>query len=246
MNVPALPPGLLDNPRLDQWVDLGVQGRVTIRTGKVEIGQGVLTALRQIAAEELDVAPDRIAMVSGITGHAPNEGYTSGSLSIQVGGVALRLACAEARQRLLKRAAELLGCAYDDLTVHDGVVLCCGEPTPHDYWSVAGDVDLAVPVTGGVPTKPADRYSIVGRAEPRTDLAAKIFGEPVFVHDMTLPGLWHARVIRQPCRGATIAAIDEVALRRAASGPFELLRHGDFLAVIAADEAVAEAVAEAA
>lgn len=183
MNAPALPPGLLDNPRLDQWIDFAEPGTITIRTGKVEIGQGVLTALRQIAAEELDVAPDRIAMVSGITGQAPNEGYTSGSQSIQVGGLALRLACAEARQRLSKHAAELLGCASDDLAVRDGVILRSGEPTPHDYWSLAGDADLAAPVTGGAPTKPAECYRIVGRAEPRTDLAAKVFDEPVFIHD---------------------------------------------------------------
>lgn len=198
MNAPVLPPGLLDNPRLDQWVYLGERGLVTIRTGRVAIGQGVLTALRQIAAEELDVAPDRIAMVSGITGGAPNEGYTSGSLSIQVGGVALRLACAEARQRLVMHAADLLGCACADLTVRDGAVLRCGEPTPHDYWSLAEDVDLTAPVTGGVPTKSVERYSVVGRAEPRTDLTAKLLGEPAFIHDITLSGMRHAARASDP------------------------------------------------
>src|SRR5262249_14188152 len=152
-------------------------GTVTIRTGKVEIGQGVLTALRQIAAEELDVAPEQVSMMSGITDQAPNEGYTSGSLSIQVGGVALRLACAEARQHLLKSAAALLRQDVNNLTVRDGAILSCGKPTQFDYWSLAGSVDLAGRVTGSAPTKPVARYHIVGQAEPRTDLAAKVFGE---------------------------------------------------------------------
>ena len=70
---------------------------VTVSTGRVEIGQGVLTAMLQIAAEELDVAPERILLQTGDTELTPNEGYTAGSQSIQFGGVALRLACAEVR-----------------------------------------------------------------------------------------------------------------------------------------------------
>ncbi|MGA3005073.1 MAG: molybdopterin cofactor-binding domain-containing protein, partial [Acetobacteraceae bacterium] len=101
----TLPSGLADNPRLDQWVAFPGPRQVTVRTGKVEIGQGVLTALRQIAAEELDIAPERISLQSGDTELTPNEGYTSGSQSIQVGGVALRLACAEVRLLILEHAA---------------------------------------------------------------------------------------------------------------------------------------------
>ena len=94
---PTLPPLLAANPRLDQWVGFPSPGRVTVSTGRVEIGQGVLTAMLQIAADELDVAPDRILLQTGDTDLTPNEGYTAGSQSIQFGGVALRLACAEVR-----------------------------------------------------------------------------------------------------------------------------------------------------
>src|SRR5438067_2073724 len=97
--VVKLPPMLANNPRLDQWVGFPEPGRVRIATGRVEIGQGVLTAMRQIAAEELDVALDRIVLQTGDTALTPNEGYTAGSQSIQFGGVALRLACAEVRGR---------------------------------------------------------------------------------------------------------------------------------------------------
>ena len=127
---PTLPAGLADNPRLDQWVAFPSPGRVMVRTGKVEIGQGVLTALRQIAAEELDVAPERITLQSGDTELTPNEGYTSGSQSIQFGGVALRLACAEVRLLILEHAAATLGDPPDDLGVRDGAITCRGEPTP--------------------------------------------------------------------------------------------------------------------
>ncbi|MGA8382587.1 MAG: molybdopterin cofactor-binding domain-containing protein, partial [Stellaceae bacterium] len=115
----ALPPLLQQNPRLDQWVRFGAPGRVTVSTGRVEIGQGVLTAMRQIAAEELDIAPERIVLQTGDTDLTPNEGYTAGSQSIQFGGTALRLACAEVRALFLAEAAAALGCSPADLSVED-------------------------------------------------------------------------------------------------------------------------------
>src|ERR1700679_3637521 len=120
--LPPLPGALVDNPRLDRWVAFPSPGRVVVRTGKVEIGQGVLTALRQIAAEELDVSPERITMQSGDTELTPNEGYTSGSLSIQFGGVALRIACAEIRLLILEHAAATLGVPLEDLLIRDGTI----------------------------------------------------------------------------------------------------------------------------
>jgi nicotinate dehydrogenase subunit B len=129
----ALPSLLADNPRLDLWVNFTAPGRVTISTGRVEIGQGVLTAMAQLAAEELDVAIERIAIRSGDTDVTPNEGYTAGSQSMQAGGVALRQACADARAIFLDHGAHLLGCAKAELTVRDGRILRNGAPTAHDY-----------------------------------------------------------------------------------------------------------------
>jgi nicotinate dehydrogenase subunit B len=242
----TLPSGLADNPRLDQWVTFPAPGRVTVRTGKVEIGQGILTALRQIAAEELDVAPERITMQSGDTELTPNEGYTSGSQSIQFGGVALRLACAETRLAMLEQVAATAGFALEDLAVCDGVIICRGQPTTFDYWSVARSVDLTRQATGRAVPKGVADYTVVGRSAPRVDLAAKLSGEQVFIHDLAMEGALHARVIRQPCRNAGIASIDEAAIRRAARGPVDLVRQGNFLAVVTPDETVAEAVAAAA
>src|ERR1700690_2312767 len=105
-----LPALLQQNPRLDQWVGFPTSGRIRVSTGRVEIGQGVLTAMLQIAADELDVSPERIDLLTGDTELTPNEGYTAGSQSIQFGGVALRLACAEVRALFLDQAAKIIGC----------------------------------------------------------------------------------------------------------------------------------------
>ncbi len=239
----GLPPLLSGNPRLDRWVGFDMPGKVTVSTGRVEIGQGVLTAMRQIAAEELDVALDRIVLRSGDTDLTPNEGYTAGSQSIQFGGVALRLACAEVRNLFLDRAAEALSCPPAELSVRDGAITRRGEPTGHDYWALAATVDLGRPARGDAPTKNANGYRIVGNNAPRVDLAGKVFGEPVFMHDLVLDGMLHARVVRQPRRGAVIKHVDETALRRAAKGPIDIVRNGNFLAISGSDETVVEAVA---
>jgi nicotinate dehydrogenase subunit B len=240
---PTLPALLAANPRLDRWVCFPAPGRVAVSTGRVEIGQGVLTAMRQIAADELDVAADRILLQTGDTDLTPNEGYTAGSQSIQFGGVALRMACAEVRALFLDHAAASFGYSRPDLSVSDGAITHRGEATGHDYWSLAAAVDFGRHATGRSPTKKPGEYHIVGQNMPRVDLTAKVFGEAAFVHDMALDGMVHARVVRQPRRGATIATVDAAALRRAAKGPFELMRHGNFLAILGSDETVVEAVA---
>jgi nicotinate dehydrogenase subunit B len=246
MSAVALSAMLADNPRLDRWVSFPARGHVAVSTGRVEIGQGVLTAMMQIAAEELDVSPEQILLRTGDTDLTPNEGYTAGSQSIQFGGVALRTACAEVRALFLDHAAANFGYSRAELAVRDGAITHRGEATGHDYWSLAAEVDLRRAATGGVPTKPGADYLVVGKNMPRVDLAAKVFGGPVFVHDMAMEAMSHARVVRQPRRGATIKTIDEAAIRRAAKGPVELIRHGDFLAVAGADETVVEAAAAAA
>src|SRR3954453_16250796 len=119
---PSLPPLLAANTRLDQWVRFPSPGHVTVSTGRVEIGQGVLTAMLQIAAEELDVAPDRILLQTGDTDLTPNEGYTAGSQSFQFGGGALGLACAEGGGLLLDHAARRFGYAVAKLSVEDGAI----------------------------------------------------------------------------------------------------------------------------
>jgi nicotinate dehydrogenase subunit B len=137
----ALPSVLADNPRLDRWLNFAAAGKVELATGRVELGQGVLTAMTQIAAEELDVAFERIIIRSGDTDRTPNEGYTAGSQSMQAGGIALRAACAETRTLFLEEAARRLGCAAAELSVRDGRILRNGAATQFDYWSLAPSVN---------------------------------------------------------------------------------------------------------
>jgi CO/xanthine dehydrogenase Mo-binding subunit len=192
------------------------------------------------------VAIERITIRSGDTDRTPNEGYTAGSQSMQAGGIALGAACAEARRLFLDHAAGRLGCAAAELAVRDGRFLRNGAATPWDYWSLAQSVSLAREATGTAARKPVADYTIVGRTVARLDLPAKVLGEATFVHDMALEGMAHARVVRQPNRGATLESFDEAAIRRAAREPIHFVRDGDFLAIVGEDETAVETAAAAA
>src|SRR5437868_13884606 len=130
---PKLPVSLAANPRLSSWLKFSSDGLVTVSPGKVEIGQGIVTALAQIAADELDVDIARVQMVRASTAASPNEGVTSGSLSIQQSGRALRHVCAEVRQRFLVAASERLGVDVSLLDVEDGMISGPGNVRT-SYW----------------------------------------------------------------------------------------------------------------
>ena len=241
-----MPGPLGDNPSLDRWVAFPSPGKVTIFTGRVEFGQGMLTAMAQVAADELDVAIARIAVTSGDTALTPNEGYTAGSMSMQFGGVALAQACAEVRALFLAQAAKVIGCAASELSIGDGKFLRGGKTTGQDYWTLAAAVDLAVKANGVAKRKAVTELKTVGLSQARLDLPAKVFGRAAFIHDMQLDGMRHARVVRQPNRGATLAAVDEAAIKRAAKSPIEFVRSGNFLAILGDDEAALDTAASAA
>ncbi len=240
-----LPASLVENPRLDRWIRFEPDRTVRIATGKVEIGQGVVTAIGQIAAEELDLPLERVAVLSGDTDHGPDELYTTSSLSIEVSGGSVRLVCAEVRAKALERAALRLNCSRDELSVLDGQFLQNGAATGQDYWTVAPEIDLTQPVTGTAPPKPVAAYKVVGRSVPRLDLPAKVNGA-AYVHDVMPDNVLHARTLRQPGRGATLASLDEAAIRRAAKGELQIVREANFVAFVSPIEGVAQAAAVAA
>jgi CO/xanthine dehydrogenase Mo-binding subunit len=233
----GLPPSLAANPRLGDWLRVLPAGVIEVRPGKVELGQGVLTALAQVAAEELDVGLGQVRMVAAVTGLSPDEGYTAGSLSIQHSGAALRLACAEARGRYLAAAAARLDVTQDKLTVADGRILAPdGRAT--SYWELADDDLLDRPATGRFPPKPASAYRLVGTSVPRLDLPDKLTGRPRYAQDLALDGLCYGRVVRPPSRGATLAGLDPAAAL-ALPGVLAVVRDGSFLGVVAEREEVA-------
>ncbi|HEX5297278.1 MAG TPA: molybdopterin cofactor-binding domain-containing protein [Streptosporangiaceae bacterium] len=242
----ALPPSLAANPRLGDWLRVrpgGVEGGVVeggvveVRPGKVELGQGVLTALAQVAAEELDVSLGRVRMMPAVTGLSPDEGYTAGSMSVQYSGAALRLVCAEARGLYLAAAAARLGVAQDKLTVADGEF---GAPDGRatSYWELADDGLLDRPATGGYPPKPVSAYRLVGTSAPRLDLPDKVAGRPQYAHDLSPDGLCYGRVVRPPSRGASLTGLDATAAL-ALPGVLTVVRDGSFLGVVAEREEVA-------
>ena len=245
MTQPALPASLVENPALERWLKFLPDRTVRIATGKVELGQGILTAIGQIAAEELDVALERVRVLSGDTAEGPDEVYTTGSQSIEVSGASVRLICAEARSRMLDRLAQRLNCGRDELTVVDGAFVQNGAATGQDYWSFAPEVDLSGKLGGLARPKPVSAYTIVGTSAERIDLPAKLAGA-AFIHDLVRPDLLHARTLRQPQRGAALAELDEAAIRRVAGGTLRILRIGDFVAFLSAEEMVAERAAAAA
>ncbi|HET6969550.1 MAG TPA: molybdopterin cofactor-binding domain-containing protein [Phenylobacterium sp.] len=234
----VIPANLQNNPRLDRWVRFLPEGRVWIAFGKTENGQGVGTALAQLAAGELGVAFPRLVVAPVATGEAPDEGTTFGSISIETSGAAVRAACAEVRALTLAAAAAKLDCEAAALDIVDGAVVRDGRPTGEDYWTLAGGVDLAVAPSGVAPLRPPADLAGVGDSEPRTDLPAKLFGA-AFLHDMALPGMRHARVLRQPGPNARLVALDEAAIRTAAQAEVDILQDGAFVAVVCATEAAA-------
>ncbi len=225
----SLPASLAANPWLASWLDFGRAGEVTIRTGKVEYGQGIWTALAQIAAEELQVALHRIRVAPVSTSTSPDEGVTSGSRSVQDSGAALRQACAQARELLLASAAEGLAIRRAALTVSDGNVLADGRPTGLSYWSRHASDGLDKPAGEPVPTRPPAQWTVAGRSARRLDLPDKVTGQPRFVHDLVMPGMLFGRVVRPPSLSARLDGIAATDL-----GPGAVLvRDGSFLGVVA-------------
>jgi CO/xanthine dehydrogenase Mo-binding subunit len=235
-----LPGSLAANPRLDRWLTFDAAGHVTVTPGKVELGQGILTALAQIVAEELDVALARIRLRAAATPDSPNEGVTSGSLSVQDSGMALRHAAAAARAIHLQVAAQRSGVALDSLRVSDGAFLAPDGREVGSYWSQADAALLDCEAPGEVRPKPPVQRRVAGAPVARIDLPDKVFGAARFVHDLRLPGMLHARVVRPPARRARLLALTEGAL----PGDATVARDGSFLAVLAAAEHDAERAAE--
>ena len=231
---PALPGSLNTNRRLDAWLRIDPNGTVTIFTGKIELGQGIGTALSQIAADELDVDLKRIDIVYGDTARTPNEGQTAGSLSVEQSGTALRFACAEARSILLAAAAAKLGVPVADLTVSDGAIAApSGSRTT--FWDVAADAQFDGEATAKIKPKAASEHRVVGRSVPRRDIPKKFTGGAAYVQDVRLPGMVFGRVVRPPSPGAELIEVDEARVR-SLPGVVAVVRDGSFLAVAAARE----------
>jgi nicotinate dehydrogenase subunit B len=240
---PTLPVSLAANPKLSSWVKFGADGQVTLSPGKVEIGQGIVTALAQIAADELDIDIGRVRMVRATTAGSPNEGVTSGSLSIQQSGRAIRAACAEIRQIFLIAASDKLGVDAETLDIEDGTISGPGNVRT-SYWELAEDVSLDRDATPGAKAKPIAKRALAGQALQRLDIPDKVFGHRRFIHDMALPGMLHGRVMRPENSQAKLQGLKDDAAR-AVPGFVAVFRDGSFAGVVCESEASAEAAVAA-
>ncbi len=205
-----LPGSLHVNRRISQWLDFSTPGKVRVYTGKVELGQGILTALSLIAADELKLPLSQIEMVSASTAHGPDEGMTSGSLSVQDSGSAIRQACAEIRK----------------LTGLEG----------GDYWQALQGISLDVEPTELAPTLSPRQRLLTGQVKvPRLDLAPKILGQARFIHDLQWSDMVHARVLRLPSPQAKLRST-QADLQAALPPSVRCVVLGHFVGLIAAHE----------
>ena len=242
-SAPKLPVSLAANPVLSSWVRFSADGHVTVSPGKVEIGQGIVTALAQIAADELDVDIGRVQMVRATTAGSPNEGVTSGSLSVQQSGRAIRQACAEIRQIFLGVAADRLGVDIDALEIKDGTIAGPGNIRT-SYWELAGDVSLDREATPGAVPKRSTQRTLAGNSVQRVDIPDKVFAHRRFIHDQPLPGMLHGRVLRSELSAARLVDLPEDGAR-AIAGLVAIVRDGNFAGVVSETEDGAEAALKA-
>ncbi|WP_369825905.1 molybdopterin cofactor-binding domain-containing protein [Achromobacter sp. HZ34] len=234
---------LIAKGRVDTYVAITADGEVIAANGHVDLGTGVRTAFTQIVADELDVPMHRVRIVMGDTDKTPDQGPTTASASIQSAAVPMRRAAAQARQFLLRRAAEAMGCAVETLVVKDGVVYGPGAGPGLPYQELLRGERFELDVSADVPLKAAKDYRYVGKSMARVDIPAKVTGGLVFVHDFRLPGMLHARIVRPPYYGRDVGAmighsllsVDEQSIA-AIPGILRTVVIGDFVAVVARRE----------
>jgi nicotinate dehydrogenase subunit B len=236
---PGLPISLAANPALSSWIRVSSEGHVLVSPGKVEIGQGIVTALAQIAADELDIGIDRVRMIPASTPASPNEGVTSGSLSVQQSGRALRHVCAEVRHIFLSAASDQLGVGIDAFDIKDGTISGPGNIRT-SYWELADKISLDRPATPGVAAKLSKQRILAGSSVQRLDIPDKVFARPRFIHDICLPGMLHGRVLRSEMPAAKLTSLKEDAAREAA-GLVAIVRDGNFVGVVSETEDGADA-----
>jgi nicotinate dehydrogenase subunit B len=237
---PAKLPGSLRNePMLDAWIRIGADGRITVFTGKAELGQGIKTALIQVAAEQLVVEPGRIELITADTERTPDEQYTSGSQSMQESGTAILHAAAQVRAILADLAAKRLGVPAERLAIQDGKMNGVG------YGDLVAGQALHVRAEPQSPLRDPAARRVMGKSLARVDIPAKLTGQAIYVQDLRLPGMVHARVLRPPSYGARLRTLETAALAKMA-GVLKIVRDGSFVALVAEREFQAVAALRAA
>lgn len=239
----AIGPALIDANQIDSWVIVRNDGTVRIHVGKAELGTGLKTAHLQIAADELDVAIEKIDILESDTWYTPDQGTTAGSQSIKTNYRAgLRRACAEARQALVDLGAQKLGIPASQLKAENGAVVSTADSTKRaTYAELIGDQKFNLRLTGRAPLKKPAEHKIVGRSIRHVDIESKVRSKQEYIHNVKVPGMLHGRVVRPPGINATLVSVDGFPKR--IDGLVKVVIEKNFVGVVARTE---EAAARAA
>ena len=231
---PKLPGALGEQPMLDAWIRIDANGAATVFTGKVELGQGIKTALLQVAADELALPHQLITLVTADTARTCNEGYTAGSLSMQNSATAIRHAAAQTRELLIAEAARRLNLAEGDVRAEAGEVHA-PDGRRLGYGELVSDTLLHVSAQATSRLRPGAERRYIGHPFQRVDIPAKVTGGEAYIQDRRLPGMLHARVLRPPQPEARIHSVNTASVEHM-PGVAKIVRDGDFLAVVAHGE----------
>jgi CO/xanthine dehydrogenase Mo-binding subunit len=245
----ALPAARKVNPgELDAWLEISAAGKITVYTGRVDLGTGVQTSFAQMIADELDVPFESVAMVMGDTALTTDGGKSTASSNTARGGQPLLRAAAEARQLLINQAATRLNVPAANLTAQDGVISAKQDPSKRiSYGDLIGGklfnkqlkaVDpgdnRGITLEGTAPLKKTN-FRSVGKSIPRVDVPAKVTATWPYVHNVRLPGMVHGRVVFPAAVGATLMSVDESSIG-SIPGIIKVVRKGNFLGVVAERE----------
>ncbi len=227
---PPVPRDVQANPRLSTWVTVGDDGTVVLRVGKVELGQGILTALAQVAAEELDVPLAQVRSAAAATDLGPDQNLTAGSMSVVDAAPAVRVVAAHLRELFREAAAGRWGVQPGDVGLAAGRFTSPGAADALSYADLAGHVDTDVEIRVDVATRTPAEATLVGTSAARLDLPAKVAGRPSYIADLRLPGQLAGRVVRPPSPGARLVSVDATAV---ADPEVQVVRDGSFVGVVA-------------
>ena len=241
---PRLAGDLQIHRKLNAWIRIdSATQMVELRIGKVELGQGILTAVAQVCADELDVDFAKIKLISGDTALVPDEGVTAGSFSMPYCATAVQAASAEVRAILLGLAENKLNQPAAQLKVQNGVIRS-GNGAQISYWELVIGESLNREATGLVKPKLISEHRYIGRSVPRPDIQAKVLGEAIFVQELRPKGMLFGQVVRPPNHSARLQSVNLSRVEKM-PGVVKVVRNGSFLGVIAKREAQAQAAAQA-
>ena len=217
---------------VNAWLELLEDGTIRVLSGKVELGQGIRTAIQQVAAEELDMDLEKVQVHLAETGVTPNEGYTGASASIQNSAMSVRYAAATARQELLLLASKKLNTAVDNLLLYNGLVKSKQNKESLTFAEILDGEQIEKEVILPIPIKDNREHRYVGKAIPRPDIEEMVRGQSTYIQDLRFPGMVHARVVRPPGYTSQLISLDDTGLKSEVSGIIKTVRKGSFVGVI--------------